>query len=160
MKKLVSIISLLFLLAGCTTYRPQQDADYEKAVSDVIDKSSETVKFNDHAIWYPNSSVMSTSLSAIEGNLALTNKTLYFLQWDTEANSYNIVKRILISDIKDSKIISYGINRFVSVRSSGDNFDIFTFIYDAGPTKSDQNKEMSEYINSLIKKSPAAPERH
>lgn len=160
MKKLIVVIFLSLILSGCTTYRPQYDADYEKAVSAVIDKSSETIKFNDHAYWYPNRSVMEYTFSTIEGNLLVTNKTLYFLQWDTEANSYNVVKKIPISNIKNAKIVSYGINKFASIQSAGDHFDIFTFVYDVAGIKSDQNKEMSEYINSLIKKSPVTPERH
>ena len=157
MKKLISVLVLPLILSACATYRPQYDADYEKAISVVINKNSEIIKFNDHAYWYPNRSVMEYTFSTIEGNLLVTNSTLYFLQWDTDANSYNVVKKIPISNIKNAKIVSYGINKFVSIQSIGDHFDIFTFVYDIAGIKSDQNKEMCAYINSLIKKSPVAP---
>lgn len=163
MKKLIVVIFLSLILSACATYRPKYDADYEKAVSAVIDKSSETIKFNDHAVWRPNRSTIPspyTPSSSIEGNMVITNKNLYFLEWDTDENIYNIVKKIDISDIENTKITTYGLNEQLVVQSKNYNFDLFTVVSDIGRVQVDQNAEIHKYIQSLIKKSPVAPERH
>ena len=164
MKNLVSIISLLLLLAGCTTYRPQYDADYEKAVSSVINKNSEEIKFNGHATWFPNQSTIQVkpifALQAYnEGNMVITDKTIYFMEWDAGSNEYNIVRKIALSNIKNAKLVEFGPSSRFVIQSNIDRFDMFTFMsyemYD-----SEKNIEAYNYINSLIKKSPVSPERH
>lgn len=162
MKKLIVVIFLSLILSGCTTYRPQYDADYEKAVSAVIDKSSETIKFNDHAIWHPNRSTIPTVFpipTPIEGNMVITDKTLYFLEWDSDSNAYNIVKKLPITDIQNVKITTFGLNRQLAIQSKNNNFDLFSYTSHI-KRNGDMNIEVLNYINSLIKKSPEAQERH
>ena len=164
MKKLVFLAFLLLLLSGCTTYRPQYDADYEKAVSAVIDKSSETIKFNDHAVWFPNQSTIQVrpifALQAYnDGNIVITDQTLYFMEWDSNSNEYNTVRKIDFTNVKNVKLVEFGPSRRFVIQSNSDRFDMFSFvtseIYD-----SEKNIEAYKYINSLIKKSPEAQERH
>lgn len=163
MKKLIPILAISLILSACVTYRPQNDADYEKAVTALIDKKSEIIKFNDHAVWYPNRSTIPSAYtfpSTIEGNIVITNKNLYFLEWDKNANTYNIVKKLTIQNIESVKIVSSGLYEQFVIQSKNHNFDLFSVVSDIGRIQSDKNKELSDYINSLIKKSPVAPERH
>lgn len=164
MKKLIPVLVLSLLLSACATYRPQYDADYEKAVSAVIDKSSETVKFNDHAVWFPNQSTIQVrpifALQAYnDGNIVITDKALYFMEWDSKSNEYNTVRKIYFSDVKNIKLAEFGPSKRFVIQSNPDRFDMFSFvsheIYD-----SEKNIEAYKYIQSLIKKSPVAPERH
>ena len=164
MKKLVSIVSLLLILSGCTTYRPQDDAYYEKAVSAVIDKNIETVKFNDHAVWFPNQSTIQVrpifALQAYnDGNIVITDKALYFMEWDSNSNEYNTVRKIDFSNVKNIKLAEFGPSKRFVIQSNPDRFDMFSFvsheIYD-----SEKNIEAYKYIQSFIKKSPVTPERH
>lgn len=163
MKKLIPVLFLSLILSGCVTYRPQYDADYEKAISALIDKNVETITFNDHAMWYPNRSTIPspyTSFSSVEGNMVITNKNLYFLEWDTDANTYNIVKKIDISDIENTKIVTFGLNEQLVVQSKKYNFDLFTIVSDIGRVQADKNIAIHKYLNSIIKNSPVSPERH
>ena len=162
MKKLIPVLVLSLLLSACVTYRPENDADYEKAVSVVIDKNSEIIKFNDHAIWYPNRSTIPTVFpipTPIEGNMVITNKNLYFLEWDTDSNAYNIVKKLPITDIQNIKITTFGLNRQLAIQSKNNNFDLFSYTSHI-KRDGDKNIEVLNYINSLIKKSPVTPESH
>lgn len=163
MKKLIPVLILSLLLSACVTYRPQYDADYEKAVSAVVDKNSEIIKFNDHAVWLPNRSTAPsayTHFSSIEGNMVITNKNLYFLEWDTDSNAYNIVKKINFSDIEKAKIVSSGLYERFVIQSKNNHFDFFSVLSEIGRVQSDKNVAIHKYIQSIIKKSPVTPESH
>lgn len=161
MKKLIPILAISLILSACVTYRPQNDADHEKAISVAINKP-ETIKFNGHAIWHPNRSTIPTVFpipTPIEGNMIITDKILYFLEWDSSSNSYNVVKKLPISDIEDIKITTYGLNRQLVIQSKNNNFDLFSYTSHI-KRDGDKNIEVLNYIKPIIKKSPMTPERH
>lgn len=158
MKKTVIAFCLALSLAACVTYRPQYDDDYKKSVLSVIDETSETIRFNDHAIWHPNRStipIRADSSSQIEGNMVITDKNLYFLEWDSNETIYNTVKKLSISEIKSVKIVKYGLNRQFVIQSKNGEFDLFAFTsYIAIDV--DKNVEASKYLNSLINQDTAS----
>ena len=157
MKKTIIALCLALSLASCVTYRPQYDDDYEKAVLSVIDKTSEKIKFNDHAIWLPNRSTIplrADSSSQIEGNMVITDKNLYFLEWDSNENIYNIVKKISIPEMKNVKVVKYGLNRQFVIQSKNGGFDLFAFTSHIA-IDFNKNIEASNYLNSLINKDTA-----
>ncbi len=91
--------------------------------------------------------------------MVITNKNLYFLEWDTDANTYNVVKKLPISQIENVKATKFGFNHQLSIQSNGSNFDLFSYASSVG-IDAEKNNQVLEYLKHIIKKSPVAPKRH
>ena len=148
MKKTVIALCLALSLASCVTYRPQYDDDYEKAMSTVIGQN-EQIKFEGYCYWHPNTSVLRTNYY-LTGNLVVTDKGIYFLEWNEDENLYKVTKKIYLSNIKNVKYMSHSLNNGISIEQKNEKYDMFSYGSPVGIAESSKNQLAADYIKSKI----------
>ena len=146
MKKLFTIVFFSIFLTSCASYRPSSEEDYERAEKQVLTKN-ENVKFHGKGGWHPKTTKLIIGRGTPnEGNLVITDKTVYFMQWDDDANSYDVLYRSDISDIKNVKLYKT-LNNWIIIQSGDTKFDMFAFPFDM-----DKTEQAFIYIKQAIQK--------
>ncbi len=127
MKKILLATCFALFLAGCANTRPSDDSAYQAAVSAVT--QNEKVIFNNRGVWYPNQSkIVIRPVFAmppmLDGNLTITDKAVYFMEWDDNSKEYNIVYKQSLQDIQRVKTEKFGlgIRLFIQSKTTWDGF--------------------------------------
>lgn len=122
MKKLLISVLCTLLLTGCGTTRPRDDAAYKAAVSAVT--NSENIIFNHSGVWLPNQSKINLrSMQTFDGNITITDKAVYFMEWDPDTNAYAVTMKRSISDIKAIKFDAFGRTQLFFIGSGETTWD-------------------------------------
>lgn len=149
MKKLLASALLAILLTGCASTRPADDASYQQAVNAVI--NNEQIKFNKRGNWYPNHSKITirpifAQLPVFDGNLTITDKAVYFMEWDGTANAYGVTMKRNLSDIKEVKLDTFGRSHLILIRTGEATWDGLVFTGSAF-----QDRELTEEAYQYLK---------
>lgn len=136
-----SIFLVLALLSvGCAAIGPTSSPEFPRLVAKTIPKEDGEVRFFGSGNWYPNvrgftpnrSSLLARPAPPTPGVLVIADEALLFQQWDGEAKSFDVVKRLPYSELVAISLDSYGLNRRIVVRKKDLSYDSFDFTQAGG----------------------------
>ncbi|MDR1396480.1 MAG: hypothetical protein LBJ14_01925 [Desulfarculales bacterium] len=160
MKKLVFAFALVFFasaMSACVhiAYGPSDyvgDAEYVQSVQAVVD-STEAIKFTDKAYMLANTAQPGPAQTwGVFGTVAVTDKTLYFLYWNQNANAFDVLRKLPVTGIVNINHISsiWGPGDYLSVEDKNHRFDLFS-CYEMYSTANlaEKNRELLNYLNAV-----------
>lgn len=159
MKKLVLAFSLVFCafaLSACVRapYGPSDDvtdAGFVRSVQAVVD-SGEDLKFVNKVYWLPNMETPTMQPWGSFGTVVVTDKTLYFLFWNRNANAFDVLHKQPVADIVNVKHITsiYGPGDYISVEDKNKRFDLYTcYAVFAAEDMIEKNQELLGCLNTV-----------
>jgi hypothetical protein len=163
MKKFVFAFALVFFaftMSGCvrTTHGPSDstgDAAYAKSVQAVVG-SAETIKFMDRAYMLANTAKPGPAQTwGAFGTIVVTDKTLYFLFWNRNAGSFDVLRKLPITDIVNIDHISsvWGPGDYISIEDKDHRFDLFScYTIPVTANVVEKNRELLNYLNAVRNK--------
>ena len=162
MKKFVFAFALVFIafaMSACVriAYGPSDntaDAQYVQSVQAVVD-NEEAIKFMDKGYFVANAARPGPAQTwGASGMIVVTDKTLYFLFWNRNANAFDVIRKLPIADIVN-------INHITSIFSPGDclsiedknqRFDLFArleMFSKANLHLAEKNRELLDWLNAV-----------
>lgn len=101
--------------------------------------------FNGRGGWHPNTTKIIVGRGAPnEGNRVVTDKAIYFMQWDDIA--YHIIFKKDFAEIRSVKPYHY-LNKWFVLQTGDMQFDMFAFPFDSGKTE-----QVCTYLKQRIQK--------
>ena len=159
MKKLFLAFVLVFCafaISSCAhvPYGPSDDvndAGFVRSVQAVID-SGEDLRFVNKVYWLPKLSSPTMHPWGTFGSVVVTDKTLYVLSWDRNANTFIVLYKQPVADIVNVKHITsiYGPGDYISVEDKNKRFDLYTcYAVFAAEDMIEKNQELLGCLNAV-----------
>jgi hypothetical protein len=132
---LLAHVLLLSALVSCAAIGPISSPEFPTLVNNAIPASEGKVQIFGAGNWFPNllgftgvrSFLLAPPAESIPGVFVITDTSLLFLQWHQPEERFEVVKRLLYSEILSVSLDSYGLNRRLVVRKKDLSFDTFDF---------------------------------
>ena len=160
MKKLALAFTLVFFafaMSACVkiNYGPSDtvaDAGYVQSVQAVMD-SSETVMFMDKGYFVAKAATPVYGQTwGVHGTIVGTDKTLYFLFWNRNANGFDVLRKLPIINIVNIKHISsmWAPGDCLSIEDKDGRSDLFACLEMYSQANlADKNRELLNYLNAV-----------
>jgi len=155
----LTLFCLSLAVVGCQTFGPATSEEGQQLIKSALPVDDNNALFLGSGEWNPLTrgfsdmrSIVITGQKAttIMGGLAITDKAIYFSEWDKNANRYILVKKININDMQDILLDKYGVNRRFAVQNKDLTFDSFAFVSNwTGDT--DKTVQVYEHLKQIIK---------
>ena len=128
------------------------DAGYVQSVQAVVD-SEEAIKFMDKAFCLPNTAAPGPGQTwGVFGTIVVTDKTLYFLFWNRNAQAFDVIRKLPITDMVNIKHISsiFGPGDYLSIEDKNRRFDLYS-CYELYSTADiiGKNRELLDCLNTV-----------
>ncbi len=160
MKKLVLALALIFFvfaISACVhiAYGPTDnitDAAYVQSVQAIIG-NNEAIKFMDKAYMLADTKTPGPAQTwGVFGTIVVTDKTLYFLFWNRNANAFDVLRKLPITDMLNIDHISsiFGPGDYVRIEDGNNRFDLFCCweMYNASSDPIKNNKKFMTYLEA------------
>ncbi len=157
MKKFIlafAIVISAFTMSACVhiDYGPSDntaDAEYVQSVKAVLD-SNEAIKFMNKAYLLANTAKPGPAQTwGVFGTVVSTDKTLYFLFWDRNAKTFNVLRKLPVADMDDINHISsiWGPGDYIAIKDKSRRIDLYSCY--TIPATADVVEKNRELLNSL-----------
>jgi hypothetical protein len=152
MKKLVFAFALVFFafaMSACVhvVYGPSDNAQYVQSVQAVVG-SGEGIKFMDKGYFVAHRAAPGFGQTwGVHGTIVVTDKILYFLFWNRNANTFDVIRKLPIADIVNINHIS-SVSDCLSIEDKNHRFDLFSYSSDHAK----KNRELLNYLNAVRNK--------
>lgn len=105
---------IVLLLAGCAGIGPSTLPDWPTQIARAVPQGDGSVRFESAGGWLPDAQgYMPERSSSIPdarlGVLAITQNSVLFLQWDSDASSYRVMWRLPLDQVSDCRIARHGL---------------------------------------------------
>ena len=161
MKKFVFAFALVFFafaMSACAlvTYGPSDntaDAQYVQSVKAVVD-SEEVIKFMNKGYFVAKAAAPRFGQTwGASGTIVVTDKTLYFLFWNRNANAFDVLRKLPIADIVNINHISsvFEPGDCLSIEDKNHRFDLFScreMFSKANINMVEKNRELLNCLNA------------
>ena len=128
----LSILSLCLVLSGCATRGPANSDQLPSFAFQALPSDAGTLLQGSPGEWFPNvkgfNDIRSNPFAPVSrqvGLVALTDKALYFEQWNTARKSYEVVKRLLLTQVRSITVDTYGASRRIVIQREDFGYDSF-----------------------------------
>lgn len=136
----ITIFIISISLLGCASLGPTSAPNFKELVKAPIPSDSGEVLMSGPGQWLPNTigftDTKSTGITAgqdpVAGVLVITDSAIFVEQWDTANDKFRIMKRFLLSQVKELNLDTYGANRRVAIQWDDYSNDSFLFMSDSG----------------------------
>ena len=156
--KIKNIFLIIFLgvFLGCSSYGPVSSQEFSQLVQTPLPSNSGKIVLSGTGSWFPNaqgfndtrSSFLAPPIQPIPGIVVITDKELFFQQWNKKEKKYKIMLRIGFEDIESLSLDKYGLNRRLVIQKKDYSFHTFDFTRGKGQFI---NGSKTEEAYSLIK---------
>ena len=159
-KNYLAILCISVACVGCVAYGPASSEKNHQLIKNALPSDDNNTIVMGSAEWFPLTRGFSDFKSILQtgkkpnpkmGGLAVTDKTIYFAEWDESAKRYFLIKKIAINDIQEVILDKWGVNRRFSVQNPDLTFDSFAFISWV-TDETDRTIKAFEYLKSVVKK--------
>lgn len=140
MRRFSILLILALIFVGCAAIGPVSSPEFPSLVAKTLSKDDGEIHFFGSGSWYPNvrgftpnrSLFLAKPAPPTPGVLVITDEALLFLQWDEDAKSFDIIKRLPYSELVAVSLDSYGLNRRIVLRKKDLSYDSFDFTQGSG----------------------------
>lgn len=140
MFRTVTILLIASILTGCAAIGPVDSKDFPQLVEKAVPRADGEIRFFGSGNWYPNakgftalrSSMLARPADPIPGVLVVTSIAVLFQQWEEQTRSFDIVKRLPVTDLTSVALDSYGANRRIVLRKKDLSYESFDFTQASG----------------------------
>jgi len=140
MLRTIMLLILATLFAGCASLGPVDSPDFPQLVAQAVPKIDGEIRLYGPGNWFPNtrgftperSSLLASPPNVIPGILVVTNDAILLQQWDDKEKAFDIVKRLLFTELTSVALDSYGVNRRIVLRKRDLSYESFDFSQGGG----------------------------
>ncbi len=153
MFKKASFSILFLLLAGCASIGPSSSPEFRSLVNQALPSGSGETLLARTGVWYPNMPKSGWSFDGMElGIVVITEKALYFEEWDTKQKAYKVKFELQHQDIASVTTKSFGLNYAFYVIGKNGRSDAFDIRVAGGQTLTrGGTKEAFEILDGRVK---------
>ncbi|SBV97894.1 exported hypothetical protein [uncultured delta proteobacterium] len=160
MKKVVLAFVLAFsafAISACVhiAYGPSDniaDAQYVQSVQAVLD-SKETITFMDKAYMLANTAKPGPAQTwGVFGTIVVTDNTLYFLFWNRNANAFDVLRKLPLTDMANIDHISsaWGPGDYIAIEDKDHRFDLYScYTIPVTANVVEKNRELLDSLNAV-----------
>ena len=119
-------------LSGCATRGPANSDQLPSFAYQALPNDSGTLLRSSPGEWFPNvkgfNDIRSNPFSPVSrqtGLVALTDKAIFFEQWSTSRKAYEVVKRLLLDQVRGVSVDTYGASRRIVIQRLDFGYDSF-----------------------------------
>ena len=151
------LVFFAFAMSACihVAHGPSEntaDARYAQSVQTVLG-SDEAIKFMDKGYFVANAAKPGpTQTWGVHGTIVVTDKALYFLFWNRNANAFDVIRKLPVADIVKIDHISsfFAPGDSLSIEDTNRRFDLFScFVMYSTDNLAEKNRKLLNSLNAV-----------